>query len=249
MQLQYNPIEQTRIINPQRRVVSRPTTLHDENKVQKTRVTRSKLISTDVTTTTTTTTTALTSKIGIQNAVAATRKRAALGDVTNAHKKSALADITNAIVKPQVEKPAVVTKRPTVRKPSSLSTVNPVESTTTAKPVTSKSITTTTSTVVPKKRPSESVTSNAQPRRTLKQTGSSSTLARKSTVVRPSSRLRVEDNTEQEAPRKKQKVEPKQDWDDLDAVDGDDPLMVSEYVVEIFDYLRELEVLLDNFLF
>lgn len=32
------------------------------------------------------------------------------------------------------------------------------------------------------------------------------------------------------------------EWDDLDADDGDDPLMVSEYVVEIFKYLKEVEV-------
>ncbi|KIY48434.1 hypothetical protein FISHEDRAFT_65729 [Fistulina hepatica ATCC 64428] len=30
-------------------------------------------------------------------------------------------------------------------------------------------------------------------------------------------------------------------WDDLDAQDDDDPAMVSEYVVEIFQYMRELE--------
>ncbi|PIL27699.1 hypothetical protein GSI_10852 [Ganoderma sinense ZZ0214-1] len=30
-------------------------------------------------------------------------------------------------------------------------------------------------------------------------------------------------------------------WDDLDVEDADDPLMVSEYVVEIFDYLKEVE--------
>ncbi|KAJ1969738.1 G2/mitotic-specific cyclin [Dimargaris xerosporica] len=33
-----------------------------------------------------------------------------------------------------------------------------------------------------------------------------------------------------------------QDWDDLDAEDVDDPLMVSEYVHEIFDYMRNLEI-------
>jgi G2/mitotic-specific cyclin 2 len=32
------------------------------------------------------------------------------------------------------------------------------------------------------------------------------------------------------------------DWEDLDAEDADDPQMVSEYVVEIFDYLKEVEV-------
>ncbi|CAE6514660.1 unnamed protein product [Rhizoctonia solani] len=32
-----------------------------------------------------------------------------------------------------------------------------------------------------------------------------------------------------------------QPWDDLDVEDGDDPVMVSEYVNEIFSYMRELE--------
>ncbi|KAF9068860.1 cyclin-like protein [Rhodocollybia butyracea] len=31
-------------------------------------------------------------------------------------------------------------------------------------------------------------------------------------------------------------------WEDLDQEDGDDPLMVSEYVVEIFDYFKQIEV-------
>ena len=31
-------------------------------------------------------------------------------------------------------------------------------------------------------------------------------------------------------------------WVNLDADDGDDPLMVSEYVNEVFDYLKALEV-------
>ena len=35
---------------------------------------------------------------------------------------------------------------------------------------------------------------------------------------------------------------PKVEYDDLDADDFDDPMMVSEYVLEIFDYLKELEV-------
>jgi hypothetical protein len=32
------------------------------------------------------------------------------------------------------------------------------------------------------------------------------------------------------------------DWEDLDAEDADDPMMVSEYVNEIFDYLKVIEV-------
>ncbi|KAJ2329405.1 G2/mitotic-specific cyclin, partial [Coemansia sp. RSA 2681] len=36
--------------------------------------------------------------------------------------------------------------------------------------------------------------------------------------------------------------EAKRDWDDIDAEDSDDPLMVSEYITDIIDYLREREV-------
>ncbi|KAF8555822.1 A/B/D/E cyclin [Imleria badia] len=32
------------------------------------------------------------------------------------------------------------------------------------------------------------------------------------------------------------------EWDDLDAEDGDDPLMVSEYVTEIFEYMKKVEL-------
>lgn len=40
-----------------------------------------------------------------------------------------------------------------------------------------------------------------------------------------------------------QEADPEGDqWDDLDAEDADDPLMVSEYVVEIFEYLKQVEV-------
>ncbi|KAJ3023349.1 UNVERIFIED_CONTAM: G2/mitotic-specific cyclin [Siphonaria sp. JEL0065] len=35
---------------------------------------------------------------------------------------------------------------------------------------------------------------------------------------------------------------PVQDWDDLDADDACDPMMLSEYVVEIFEYMKQLEV-------
>ncbi|OCK77865.1 A/B/D/E cyclin [Lepidopterella palustris CBS 459.81] len=45
----------------------------------------------------------------------------------------------------------------------------------------------------------------------------------------------VDDELEEE-------VEAKEEVQDLDKEDIDDPLMVSEYVVEIFDYLKELEI-------
>ena len=34
-----------------------------------------------------------------------------------------------------------------------------------------------------------------------------------------------------------------QEWDDLDAEDENDPVMASEYVNEIFEYMKELEVI------
>ena len=40
------------------------------------------------------------------------------------------------------------------------------------------------------------------------------------------------------------------DWDDLDAEDSGDPMMVSDYVVDIFEYLGKLEVIFnDSFIF
>ncbi|KAI0634848.1 cyclin-like protein [Trametes polyzona] len=43
-------------------------------------------------------------------------------------------------------------------------------------------------------------------------------------------------------PKEEAEADPEGDqWDDLDAEDADDPLMVSEYVVEIFEYLKEVE--------
>ena len=45
-------------------------------------------------------------------------------------------------------------------------------------------------------------------------------------------------------------ADPKGDhWDNLDARDADDPLMVSKYVSEIFDYMRSAEVSLSIFLY
>jgi G2/mitotic-specific cyclin 1/2 len=48
---------------------------------------------------------------------------------------------------------------------------------------------------------------------------------------------------------KQEEADPEEGWDDLDAEDGDDPLMVSEYVVEIFQYMRQLEVSVYSLLF
>jgi G2/mitotic-specific cyclin 2 len=218
------------------RRTARQTAMNDENRIQHTRITRSKLATT---TTEITTTTALQSKVG-NNAVG-TRKRAALGDVTNAHKKLPLTDVTNAVLKKETtEKQQQNVKRPLSRKPSTV-TVKKTTETHTKVDVPPKQ---TASVVIPKKRPSEVVAAPV-PRRTLTQSTSTTSLASK-TNARVASRRRAEEPAEAEAPRKKQKVEKKQDWDDLDAVDINDPQMVAEYVNDIFDYMRELEVLVIN---
>ena len=48
---------------------------------------------------------------------------------------------------------------------------------------------------------------------------------------------------ESEFDRKRSKKQKTQDWEDLDADDFYDPMMISEYAVDIFKYLKELEVL------
>jgi hypothetical protein len=160
--------------------------------------------------------------------------------VTNAHRKPALGDTTNAVVKKETapDKTNVAITRPLSRKISTFANTTKLADTKTA-----GASRQTASVVIPKKRPSEAVASApAPPRRTLSQSLSSTSLASKGRAHAPA-RRHAEEPVEAEAPRKKQKVEKKQDWDDLDAADANDPQMVSEYVNEIFDYLRKLEVL------
>ncbi|KAI0747008.1 cyclin-like protein [Daedaleopsis nitida] len=53
--------------------------------------------------------------------------------------------------------------------------------------------------------------------------------------------LHEEDLEEEVEVKRDVEAEPQEQWDDLDAEDADDPLMVSEYVVEIFEYLKQVE--------
>lgn len=67
-----------------------------------------------------------------------------------------------------------------------------------------------------------------------------SRLPLKRSATESSSNL-AEEETRSGAPGlKKPKID--YEWEDLDAEDSDDPLMVSEYVDEIFDYLHKLEL-------
>lgn len=57
--------------------------------------------------------------------------------------------------------------------------------------------------------------------------------------TRAAKRPRVESKTKTD--EEHQSASAVEGWDDLDAEDAEDPLMVSEYVNEIFEYLRKLE--------
>lgn len=61
----------------------------------------------------------------------------------------------------------------------------------------------------------------------------------RSVIKRPASSNSISNNL-QASYKKSKKVE--YEWEDLDEEDFDDPLMVSEYVVEIFEYLYRLEI-------
>lgn len=59
----------------------------------------------------------------------------------------------------------------------------------------------------------------------------------------PDADFLAEQQVEQEVHLEAEEADPNgQGWIDLDAEDADDPLMVSEYVVDIFNYLKEVEV-------
>lgn len=59
-------------------------------------------------------------------------------------------------------------------------------------------------------------------------------------AAKPSKKVKAEEEEDDKGAQTA--VEEQRDWDDLDAGDECDPLMVSEYVVEIFEYLQQLEV-------
>ncbi|KAF9437335.1 G2/mitotic-specific cyclin [Entomortierella beljakovae] len=61
---------------------------------------------------------------------------------------------------------------------------------------------------------------------------------RPTTMVDSAAAFKHESEEEAKRPKREEVIQ----WEDLDAYDVDDPLMVSEYAVQIFDYLRRLEL-------
>lgn len=154
--------------------------------------------------------------------VKVTRKRAALGDVSN-HVASTTTNAGNAgamAKKSGIVKPSVV-----LRQKSTNAQIK-VESQ--ELPEKRKAVLTVPVITIPVKN--ESLID--EPPQKLRKTLPSSTEAELDSKSLPST-------TRAATPL----IESVQEWDDLDADDMDDPLMVSEYVVEIFNYLREQELL------
>ncbi|TCD65207.1 G2/mitotic-specific cyclin [Steccherinum ochraceum] len=68
------------------------------------------------------------------------------------------------------------------------------------------------------------------------------TKKRRTSSDAPDADVRAEEEVEEAVKVEDAEADPNGDqWQDLDLDDGDDPLMVSEYVVEIFDYLKDVE--------
>jgi hypothetical protein len=179
------------------------------------------------------------------NGAAATRKRPALGDVSNVSKaepvggakvgKKALATKVGALA--QAANPTRVTK--SNRPASTQSILNKdkrVASSELKRPSSGSGIAgqpakkrITTSTAATKKEEDPEATENVMPSENVEPEPE----VAKVKTAKP----KVEDVVEVEEPV----VEEEQPLD-LDKEDVDDPLMVSEYVVEIFEYLKELEI-------
>jgi hypothetical protein len=151
------------------------------------------------------------------NGAAATRKRAALGDVSNVSK----ADPVGAAAKGG--KKAIVTKVGGLAQAANPTRVT--KSGIAGQPAKKRNTVSTTA----KKEEDPEATENVMPSENVEPEPE----VAKVKTAKP----KVEDIVEVEEPV----VEEEQPLD-LDKEDVDDPLMVSEYVVEIFEYLKELEI-------
>ena len=176
----------------------------------------------------------------------ATRKRAALGDVSNVTKTEALGAGAKDGRKPLASKGGQVAKASQPTKISKPSRTNSTQSILGAK--------------------DRKVSSTSELKRPLSGSGIAGQPAKKNRTNTSTGSKKEEDVSEaenvmppqnllmEEGPRSKPaktKIEPVEVEEapavedipqDLDEEDTDDPLMVSEYVVEIFEYLKELEI-------
>jgi hypothetical protein len=177
------------------------------------------------------------------NGAAATRKRAALGDVSNVTKTEALGAGVKNGKKPLTTKvgPVASAARPTkVQKPSRTASSHSI--------------------LAPKDK---NITASSELKRPLSGSGIAGQPAKKrntsaiskeedldeaENVMPPQNVIDETEATKAKTAKPKKDILPveepilEDEVPDLDKEDVDDPLMVSEYVVEIFEYLKELEI-------
>ncbi|KAF2018834.1 A/B/D/E cyclin [Aaosphaeria arxii CBS 175.79] len=188
------------------------------------------------------------------NGAAQTRKRAALGDVSNVTKNepigagakdgkdgkkpvvSKAGPLTKAAHPTKIQKPSRANSTrsvlPPKEKPAGPGGKRPASGSGIAGHATKKRITSNASTKTLQEEDPEEA-ENVAPQRSVK----------REVEVPTATDVKVETESEVEVfAETKDRGPIVEDWTDLDKEDYDDPLMVSEYVVEIFDYLKELEI-------
>ena len=163
-------------------------------------------------------------QVGKENGADArpTRKRAALNDVSN-HTAATTTSTAGGVAKKALAKTTTTTTTTAPLRSKSTNTNIPVP------PVQKRK-------VIPKAS-QETVAEAEPPLKKVAAAAVAPTVVITKDVRAPWAHERVEPVAEEAEPQQLQ-----QDWDDLDAEDIEDPLMVSEYVAEIFRYLREQEI-------
>jgi len=173
------------------------------------------------------------------------RKRAALGDVSNVTKGESLVD-----GKKIAGKVGLVSKAAQPNGITKVSRSNSTRPVLGAKDGNKKEVKRTGSGVMPSKRKTSSMSSASQ---SVKEEtpAEDEEPVRKKIHIEVEERIVVKESIDTfEAPEVEEDVEAKEsvkkefddNVEDLDREDLDDPLMVAEYVVEIFEYLKQLEV-------
>jgi hypothetical protein len=176
---------------------------------------------------------------------AAIRKRAALGDVSNVHKIEANGAGNKKAVVKKVTKTTTTTAKVTTTgatKGSRATRAAPVKTAAPAQEVKKKEATGT-GIVRPKKRaaPSkvkEDEDDDVENRDSGVMVKAKADAETEDVIRQPAAKRPRIDTTAISKPKTAKDVE---GWDDLDAEDAEDPLMVSEYVNEIFEHLKKLE--------
>ncbi|CAG8462745.1 12162_t:CDS:2, partial [Ambispora leptoticha] len=164
-----------------------------------------------------------------------TIKRPALSDVSNipavrAAKPIATKPTTNATI---LSKTAA---KPIATKPTTNASIIPKAA---AKSIATKS--TTNVTIVSKTAVTAGGTSNYGETSSLKQQLQQQSLQIKQQPPPPKEQVVTTTTTTTTSAHNSKRIKVQEEWEDLDKDDVNDPLMVSEYVVEIFEYLHELE--------